>query len=82
MKAEEEEEEEVSADDEDEVSETEKPFFKALKALRGKPIELPMRMGKMDAELVLEWIEALESHFECEKISESQVRLAKSRFLE
>ena len=72
MKEEVEEEEEVPDDDEDEISENEKPFFKALKVLGGKPTELPMFTGKMDAELVLEWIEALENDFECEKVSESQ----------
>ena len=71
MKVEEEEEEQVPDDDEDEVSKTKKPFFKALKDLGGKPIELPMFMGKMEAESVLEWIEALENHFQCEKILES-----------
>ena len=71
MKEEVEEEEDVPKDEEDEISENEKPFFKALKALGGKTVELPMFTGKMDAELVLEWIEALVNHFECEKISKS-----------
>ena len=80
MKEEMEEEEDVPNDEEDEISENEKPFFKALKALGGKTVELPMFIEKMDAELVLEWIEALENHFECEKVPESQqVKLAKSR---
>ena len=80
MRAEVEEEEEVPDEDEDEIPENEKPFFKALKALGGKPTKLPMFTGKMDVELVLEWIEPLENHFECEKVSESQeVKLAKSR---
>ena len=64
MKEEMEEEEDVPNDEEDEISENEKPFFKALKALGGKSIELPMFTGNMDAELVLEWIEALENQFE------------------
>lgn len=65
----EEELEEVSVDDESEISEFEKPFLKALKALGGKSTELPTLIGKMDTEVVLEWIEALENHFECEKIT-------------
>ena len=77
MKEEVEEGEEVPDDEEDELSENEKPF---LKDLGGKPTELPMFTGKMDVELVLEQIEALENQFECEKVSESQqVKLAKSR---
>lgn len=80
MKEDMEEEEEVPDDEEDELSENEKPLIKDLKALGGKPTELPMFTGKVDAELVLEWIEALENHFECEKVSESQqVKLDKSR---
>ena len=71
MKEEIEEEEEVPDDDEDEVFEIEKPFFKALKALGGKPTELPMFIGKMDAKLVLEWIEASKNHFF--RITTSQV---------
>ena len=49
MKIEKEEDEEI-IDDDDEVSETKKPFSKSLKALGGKPTELPMFTGKMDIE--------------------------------
>jgi Icc-related predicted phosphoesterase len=63
---------ESQEEEEEEVSEIVKPFFKALKALGGRPTELPMFTGKMDAELVLKWIEALENHFECEKTLELQ----------
>ena len=66
---EEEEEEEVLDDEEDEVSKTKRPFIKNSKALEGKSNELPMFMGRMDVESVLEWIEALENFFECEKTS-------------
>ena len=55
-------------------------FLKLWRLWGGKPTKLPRFTGKTDAELVLEWIEALENHFECEKVLESQqVKLAKSK---
>lgn len=59
----------------------EEPFLKVLKALSGKAIEgIPMFTGRMDAELVMEWIEGMENHFECDEITEAQkVKIAKSR---
>lgn len=54
----EEEEEEVPYNDDDELSKIEKPFINALKALGGKSTKLPIFTGKMDIEVVLEWIEA------------------------
>ena len=65
----EEQDEEVPTDDEDELSKNEKSFIKTLKALGGKATELPILIGKMDTEAFLEWIEDLENHFECDKIS-------------
>lgn len=57
------------------------PFPKALKALSGKSLEgLPLFTGKMEVEVVLEWIEGMENHFECERITEAQrVKVAKYR---
>ena len=58
---------------EDEVPKLEPPFgekklfIKALKALGRKSLEnIPMFHGKMDLEVVLEWIEIIENCFECE----------------
>ena len=39
-----------------------------------------MFSGKMDTEVVLEWIEGIENHFECEGVIEAQkVKVVKSR---
>lgn len=71
---------------EDEVSKPdplliEEPFLKALKALSGKALEgIPIFSGKMEPGVVLDWIEGLENHFECEKINESQkVKVSKAK---
>lgn len=57
------------------------PFLKALKAMSGKSLEgVPLFSGKMEAESVMEWIEGMENHFECEGVTEAQkVKVAKSR---
>ncbi|GLJ27819.1 hypothetical protein SUGI_0545980 [Cryptomeria japonica] len=59
----------------------EEPFLRAIKALGGKSLErVPLFCGKMEPEVVMEWIEGLENHFECDEISEAQkVKVAKSR---
>ena len=59
----------------------EEPFLKAIKALSGKALEgVPIFAGKMDTELVMEWIEGMENHFYYEGVSEAQkVKVAKSR---
>ena len=59
----------------------EEPFIKAIKALGGKSLEgIPLFTGKMNSELVMEWIEGMENHFECEGVSEAQkVKVAKAR---
>lgn len=57
------------------------PFLKALKEMSGKSLEgVPLFSGKMEVELVMEWIEGIENHFECEGVTEAQkVKVAKSR---
>lgn len=57
------------------------PFLKALKAMSGRTLEgVPLFSGKMDPEVVMEWIEGLENHFECDGVTEAQkVKVAKSR---
>lgn len=41
------------------------PFIKVLKTLGGKSLEsIQMFHGKMDVEVVLEWIESIKNHFE------------------
>ena len=59
----------------------EEPFLKAIKALGGKALDgVPVLAGKMDSELVMEWIEGMENHFDCEGVTEAQkVKVAKSR---
>ena len=59
----------------------EEPFLKAIKALGGKALEgVPLFSGKMDIDAVMDWLEGMENHFECEGISEAQkVKVAKSR---
>ncbi|XP_059068693.1 uncharacterized protein LOC131859152 [Cryptomeria japonica] len=43
-------------------------------------LDLPIFSGKMDLDLVMDWIEALTSFFECEEIPEHQrVKIAKSK---
>ena len=51
----------------------EEPFLKYLKALNGKVLEgIPIFIGKMDAEEVIEWIEGIENHFESDDITDAQ----------
>ena len=48
------------------------PFLKELEALVGKGLEgVPMFHGKMDTELVFEWIRGMEIHFECDGVTEA-----------
>ena len=56
-------------------------FLKAIKALSGKALEgVPVFAGKMDTELVMEWIEGMENHFDCEGISKAQkMKVSKSQ---
>ena len=60
---------------------TEGPFLKDIKELGGKDLEgIPLFSGKMDPKLVMEWIEGMKDHFECEGITKAQkVKVAKSR---
>lgn len=71
---------------EDEVPELdpilqEEPFLRALKAIGGESLDAVLLFsGKMELELVIEWIEGLEKYFECENVAEAQkVKVAKSR---
>jgi hypothetical protein len=49
------------------------PFLKAIKALGGKGLEgVPHFSGKMDIDAVMDWLEGMENHFECEAILEAQ----------
>lgn len=59
----------------------EEPFVKAIKALNTKAFEgLPHFSGRMDINTIMEWIEGMENHFECEGVTEAQkVKVAKSR---
>lgn len=51
----------------------EESFLKALKALSGKALEgLPLFSGQMDPDLVVDWIDNIENHFECDGIFEAQ----------
>ena len=50
----------------------EEPFLKAIKALSGKALEgVTVFAGKMDTELVMEWIEGMENHFDCEGVTKA-----------
>lgn len=52
---------------------TEAPFLKALKDMSGKALEdIPLFSGKMEADLVMDWIELMENHFMCDGIIEAQ----------
>ncbi|GLJ08687.1 hypothetical protein SUGI_0093680 [Cryptomeria japonica] len=57
------------------------PFLKALRAMSGKTLEgVALFSGKMDLDALIEWIEGLENHFECDRVTEAQkVKLEKSR---
>lgn len=58
----------------------EEPFLKEIKALGGKALEgVPLFSGKMDIDLVRDWLEGMEKHFECEGILDAQnIKVAKS----
>lgn len=48
------------------------PFLKALKAMSGRTLEgVPLFSGKMDPEVVMEWIEGLENHYESDGVIEA-----------
>lgn len=48
------------------------PFLKALKAMSARTLEgVPLFSGKKDPKVVLEWIEGLENHFECDGVTEA-----------
>ena len=72
---------------EDEISQPDpplgekEPFLKSRKVFGGKSLEnVSICHGKMDVEVVLEWIESIENYFECEGTIEAQkVRFKKSR---
>ena len=59
----------------------EEPFLKALKALSGKGLEgIPLFSGKMDPDLVMDWIDGMENHFECDGVTEAyKVKVEESR---
>ena len=51
----------------------EETFLKAIKALGGKDLEgVSLFSGKMDIDAVMDWINVMENHFECEGVSEAQ----------
>ncbi|GLJ19111.1 hypothetical protein SUGI_0343200 [Cryptomeria japonica] len=49
--------------------------------MSGKSLEgVPLFSGKMEVESIMEWIEGMENHFECQGVTEAQkVKVAKSR---
>lgn len=50
----------------------EEPFLKAIKSLRGKALEgVSLFSGKMDIDVVMDWIDGMENHFEYEGLSEA-----------
>ena len=55
--------------------------MKELKSLSGKRLEgIPLFSGKMEENLVMDWIEGMENHFECDGVTEAQkVKVSKSR---
>ena len=45
----------------------EEPFLKDIKALGGIYLEcVPIFSGKMEIDVVMDWIDGMENHFECE----------------
>ena len=57
-------------------------FIEALERIGKKDAkgDLPIFLGKMDVDAVVDWIEALNNHFECENIAEKdKVKIAKSK---
>lgn len=59
----------------------EEPLLKALKSINGKALEgVPLFSGKMEVDLVMDWIEGMENDFECDGVIEAhKVRVEKSR---
>ena len=59
----------------------EEPFLKVIKAINSKDLEsIPLFSGKMDLDLIMEWIEGMENHFECDSVSYAQqVKVEKSK---
>lgn len=48
------------------------PFLKALKTLSSKALEgVPLFSRQMDPDLVVDWIDSIENHFECDGIPEA-----------
>ena len=42
----------------------EEPFLREIKAINSKALEgIPLFSGKMDLDLIMEWIEGMENHF-------------------
>ena len=51
----------------------EETFLKAIKAINRKGLEgIPLFSGKPDPNLIMEWIEGMENHFECDGVSDAQ----------
>ena len=57
-------------------------FIEALERVGKKDAkgDLPIFSGKMDVDAIVDWIEALNNHFECENIVEKEkVKISKSK---
>lgn len=59
----------------------EEPFLKVIKVINCKALEgIPLFSGKVDPNLIMEWIEGMENHFECDGVFDAQnVKVARSR---
>ena len=59
----------------------EENFLKAIKVINNKSLEgIPLFSGKMDPNLIMEWIEGMENYFECDGVSNAEkVKMARSR---
>ena len=59
----------------------EEPFLKVIKEINSKSLEgTPLYSGKMDLDLIMEWIEGMENHFECDGVFDAEkFKVAKSR---
>ncbi|XP_057835307.2 uncharacterized protein LOC131045734 [Cryptomeria japonica] len=76
--------EEEKDDTDQDVPADQRPFLNALRTMGRRTMDektdLPVFSGKMNADLALDWIEALTSFFECEDIPEKQrVKMEKSK---
>ena len=50
----------------------EEPFLKSIKALGGKYFEgVPLFSVNLDIDVVMDWIDGMENHFECEGVLEA-----------